>query len=71
MIDEIGTVVDGYTFDGITLSVLLPTEAATINDARITIMAYDDGNADFVVVPEPSSSMLGLIGAIALLRRRR
>ncbi|MEM7144936.1 MAG: hypothetical protein AAF591_07350 [Verrucomicrobiota bacterium] len=72
MIDD-PDVTTGYTFTGVTMNLVLPTEAASITSADISIIAYEDSSADFTVVPEPFAPLLLLLATTPLffLRHRR
>jgi hypothetical protein len=45
--------------------------AANAPNFRTTLVDGTTGAASFVVIPEPSSALLGAVGALGLLRRRR
>lgn len=68
-----GNVLSGLTAGNYTLEVYSEISTNSV-DAPATIANNNGGanyKASFTVVPEPSSALLGGLGAIALLRRRR
>jgi len=67
-----GTLVDSFTTASISRSSLVNTNIfggfqSSQNNAGFRIETIDN----FAIIPEPSTALLGALGALALLRRRR
>lgn len=60
-----------YGFENIGIDALLPTDGTGVNSVLIDEFRLGTELVDVLPVPEPSSALLLLLGAVALLARRR
>lgn len=65
-------VTSGILSSSVTFSSSASGSVVAFGGAKVTNVAFSDANhLNFTVVPEPSSLLLGAVGALGLLRRRR